>query len=199
MKYKLITDSAIKMLIFIAKRAPEITTTHEISEHIGVGDFTTQNIIRKLKRNTKWIRITKGVEGGCYFVGDIERITVHDIHCAIEDEIRLSEAVGESDGVLRDMYMEFLGNAQAYFSSITLKDLIEKQDDKGRIIAWPCKKQQEPLVQEKTMDLQRMFSDMTAAYEGEIRRLKAERDSAKTAYMDMYKKIGSIVENVPPH
>ena len=198
MQYKLLTDCAVKALWFLAEDERKKASTYDLAEYIGMSRTTVQNIMRTLRRNTKWIKSFAGTEGGYHFVGDAVKITLYDIHRAMEDEMRVGEIVTHSDIMLGAVYNEFVKNAKEYFSCITLKDLLECRTaaEVEAYIAGPAFMGGGVEKGAEMMALRRQMDKMREDYEAEIRILSEERDKIRAEHNDMYNKVRSIMSNI---
>lgn len=195
MHYTSETDNAIRILMYLAVNGNERVTTNELSKHTGYSYSALVKLLRKLKRNTKWIDSSDGKAGGHLFKGNVEKITVYAVQRAANDEFDLSRAVRKRKDVLCEMYSIFEENTREYFSKITLADLIKKQqEEEQRLIAEEATAKQEENA--GVAELEKRLEIITAQYEEKLRKLETEQESMHAAYADTYKKLKRIMNTV---
>ena len=201
MHYKAVTDSAVKTLLFLAKKKQGRATVREIADHIGMSGSSVQNIMAALQRRAGWIKSYTGMEGGYSFTGDAEKISVYDIQKAMGDEFRLNSVIASKDSALYETYNGFMQNSCDYFSKITLGDLLAwdgkriDEEDKKRFENAPGTSR-EMEADKETIALQERIREVIEAYETELDRLKEERDIMKAVNADMYGKLQNIMGNL---
>ena len=187
MQYKQLTDCAIKGLRYLADVDKKCVTTFELADYLSMSRTTVQNFMRILRRNTKWIRSLSGTEGGYVFTGDAEKITLYAIHKAMEDEARSSDIVDRSDMMLYSIYKEFARCAKAYFSRITLQDLVDCKTEE-EVDAYMMSFQRPPQAVETDTE--------AAALRLQLERLREERDKIKTEQAELYNKMQGIMNGM---
>jgi Rrf2 family protein len=111
------------------------STRREMAAALGINEYYLPKIIKPL-RDRKWIISVTGSIGGFELVEKPENITLLDIMDVMEGGIKLvdnlenekfySQKSTAGDSVYR-ILQNYQDVAQKYFSSVTLRDLLESQ------------------------------------------------------------------------
>lgn len=128
-------SNAVKALCYLARMAPQGTTSSEIYANTGVNASKIRQILSLLKKN-EMILSERGVNGGFKLNKDPEDINLQEIYCAIEDRKAfhlhiMQNGEGQADDkIINDYFLELFENIQEEIENkmkkISLKEILIK-------------------------------------------------------------------------
>lgn len=139
MQLKMMTDYTIRILLYMKAEKSDVTLS-QISKDMGITVGPLQKALRKL-RDEGWIKSFTGSEGGWRLVKDVEKISLLDIMKITEDTIRFNRCLEDDQfcsrnavGVcpVHDVYKNYQQMTEAYFSSVTIGDLLKPKEEHSR-------------------------------------------------------------------
>lgn len=139
MQLKMMTDYTIRILLYMKAEKSDVTLS-QISKDMGITVGPLQKALRRL-RDEGWIKSFTGSEGGWRLVKDVEKISLLDIMKITEDTIRFNRCLEDDQfcsrnavGVcpVHDVYKNYQQMTEAYFSSVTIGDLLKPKEEHSR-------------------------------------------------------------------
>ncbi len=137
MQLKMMTDYAIRILIYMQTKGATVTR-QEISAAMRITEGPLIMALRRL-RDTGWIESSIGSEGGWRLAKAAENLSLLDLMKITEDTIRINRCL-ENDqfcsrnavGVcpVHDVYKRYQEITEDYFSLVTIGDLIKPYPEK---------------------------------------------------------------------
>jgi Rrf2 family nitric oxide-sensitive transcriptional repressor len=133
MQLKTKTDYAIRVMLYLSDKKEG--TRREMASALGINEYYFPKIIRPL-RDKHWISSTTGSVGGFSLIEKPENITLLDIIETMEGSVKFSNFLEEEQcwsqnqsvkENARRVFQFYQEHMERYFSSITLKGLLESE------------------------------------------------------------------------
>jgi Rrf2 family protein len=131
MQLKTKTDCAIRVMLFLSTKKE--STRREMASALGINEYYLPKIVRPL-RDMNWVASATGSEGGFRIIVEPENITLLDIIETMEGKLKVSTFLDEEQtynhnisamNKVHQVFRRYQDQVEIYFSSITLKDLLD--------------------------------------------------------------------------
>ena len=145
MRLTLYSDYALRMLMYLALRGPELSTIQEIAEAYGISKNHLMKVAHQLGQ-AGWVETVRGRGGGLRLKQRPRDIRLGQVVGQTEDDFRLVECFDAErnsckitpacrlQGILWEAKRAFLG----VLNGFTLADLVEEPDQLMRILHIPA-------------------------------------------------------------
>ena len=142
MQLRMMTDYAIRILIYM-QMVGKAATRQEISAAMGITEGPLTLTLRRL-RDAGWIESSVGSEGGWRLINEIENVSMLDVMKITEDTIRFNRCLEDDQFCSRnaaahcpvhEVYKRYQEMTEAYFSAISIADLIRTHETRPSKIA----------------------------------------------------------------
>ena len=137
MQLKMMTDYAIRILTYM-KMKGTVVTCQELSTAMAITEAPLVITLRRL-RNAGWLESSIGSEGGWRLIKNPDNITLFDIMKITEDTIRFNRCLEDDqfcsrnavgDCLVHEVYKHYQEMTEAYFSAITIDDLLKPRENR---------------------------------------------------------------------
>lgn len=137
MQLKMMTDYAIRVLIYMTGRKMAVTR-QEIAAATGITERPLITTLRRL-RDTGWVESSIGAEGGWRLIINLDHLSLLDVMRITEDTIRFNRCLEDDQFCsrnaadacpLHEVYERYQEMIEAYFSAITIDDLMNPAENR---------------------------------------------------------------------
>lgn len=135
MQLNLETDYALRCMMYLAQHEGECVSSATLASTQGLHSVEhVQKVLRKLKKE-HYVVVKLGIHGGYTLGKKAEEITVYDIISCLEETLCINRCLEEDQYCsrrataycpLHAYYSQIQAKMLSFFSTITLKDLIEE-------------------------------------------------------------------------